>query len=339
MMCMKYDYPLVDDKVTLANARTKSEKIAKLNIRFCILSRPDICNKPGMSTLQQPEVICRLISEHDFDEVVACLRRGFPERPQRYWESALEWMSRRPAIANHPRFGRALLVGRNVVGVILMIVSRDDQADGEAIRCNLSSWCVDEAYRRHAARLYMLCIRNNELTYTNISPAPYTRRMVEASGFRRFSNGLFVFAPVLSNPRLRVRTIQFDANSPEAALLPENERSILTEHAELGCRSLICVSEGAAHPFVVQDRTLFRGLIPCSQLIYCRGMDELVRFAGAIGRHLLLRARPLCIADATGPVAGLAGRYFSERGPKYYKGPVPPRLGDLSYTELAVLGP
>ena len=119
-----------------------------------------------MSTSQRPEVICRLIAEDDFDEVVACLRRGFPERPRRYWESTLEWMSRRPAIADHPRFGRALLVGRNVVGVILMTVSRDDDGADAAIRCNLSGWCVDEAYRRHAAMLYMQCIRNNELTYT-----------------------------------------------------------------------------------------------------------------------------------------------------------------------------
>ena len=33
------------------------------------------------------------------------------------------------------------------------------------------------------------------------------------------------------------------------------------------------------------------------------------------------------------------GKYFAEYGPKYFKGPAPPRLGDLSYTELVILGP
>jgi hypothetical protein len=42
--------------------------------------------------------------------------------------------------------------------------------------------------------------------------------------------------------------------------------------------------------------------------------------------------------DANGAIGGLVGRYFDGIMPKYFKGPRPPRLGDLAYTEAALFG-
>jgi hypothetical protein len=53
---------------------------------------------------------------------------------------------------------------------------------------------------------------------------------------------------------------------------------------------------------------------------------------------LLRRGLPLVILDANGPVRGLVGKYFDQTMPKYFKGPEPPRLGDLAYTETALFG-
>jgi hypothetical protein len=63
-----------------------------------------------------------------------------------------------------------------------------------------------------------------------------------------------------------------------------------------------------------------------------------VRFAGPIGRYLARRGRPLVIIDSNGPIAGLIGTFRRGSMPKYFKGPLRPRLGDLAYTEYAVLG-
>ena len=74
-------------------------------------------------------------------------------------------------------------------------------------------------------------------------------------------------------------------------------------------------------------------------MIYCRDIAEFVRFAGPIGRFLALRGRPLVLLDANGPIPRLIGAF--RRGwmpPRYFKGPQRPRLGDLAYTEDAVLG-
>jgi hypothetical protein len=53
---------------------------------------------------------------------------------------------------------------------------------------------------------------------------------------------------------------------------------------------------------------------------------------------LAWRGRPFVVIDANGPIAGLTGRYFADTMPKFYRGPVRPRLGDLAYTETALFG-
>ena len=78
--------------------------------------------------------------------------------------------------------------------------------------------------------------------------------------------------------------------------------------------------------------------MPCAQLIYCRDIADFVRFAGPLGRFLALRGRPFVIVDSNGPIPGLVGIYRRGSMPKYFKGPRRPRLGDLAYTEYALLG-
>jgi hypothetical protein len=76
-----------------------------------------------------------------------------------------------------------------------------------------------------------------------------------------------------------------------------------------------------------------------AQLAYCRDTAEYVRCAGALGRHLARSGYLLTLCDANGPVPGLVGRYFPGKSPKYFKGPVGPRLNDLAFTEAVVFGP
>ena len=284
------------------------------------------------------DVRCRLIAEADFDEVVACLMRGFPERVRSYWVDALDRMATRDYIEDYPRFGYLMETSGHVVGVLLLLFSRRVVAGVSEIRCNLSSWCADPQYRGYALALHANGVRRKEVTYTNISAAPHTRPGIEAMGFRRFSDGLFIFAPILSRPRAKTRVVAYRDDAREAALLEAGERKMLAEHAAFGCRALIGVCGDRAAGFVFQSRPLYRGAIACERLIHCRGADELAGYAGAIGRHLLARGILLCVIDATGRLPGLAGTFLGNREPKYFKGPAEPGLGDLAYSELVLLG-
>ena len=285
-------------------------------------------------------VKCRQIEEADLGRVAERLARGFPARSPAYWTGALERMRRRPALPDYPRYGVLLESEGRVVGVLLQIFFRRGEGDRAALYCNLSSWCMDPQFRSYAFTLNSAATTRKDVTYLNVSPAPHTRPGIEALGFRRYCDGQFVCLPWLAfSKRGAARVLSFAPDRPEAALLSAYDRDILDKHAALGCRSLIVMAEGGAHPFVFVKRKVMRGSIPCEQLIYCRDLGDFVAYAGALGRYLLARGGVVCITDANKPLPGLIGRYLPDIGPKYFKGPAQPRLGDLTFTELTVLGP
>jgi hypothetical protein len=128
-----------------------------------------------------------------------------------------------------------------------------------------------------------------------------------------------------------------DARTRPAVAFDPLEQDILLQHADLGCISLWCATSERAYPFVFRPRRV-KKLLPCAQLIYCRDVDDFVRFAGPLGRTLLRHGKPLVIVDANAPMPGLVGLYRRGSMPRYFKGPQKPRLGDLAFTEYAVLG-
>jgi hypothetical protein len=279
---------------------------------------------------------CRPITEADWEGAIDCLGRGFPERPRRHWQDALARMARRPPVDDFPRYGYALESAGRIVGVMLTLYFRHPGADGAAVRCNLSSWTVDEDFRAYAGKLVMTALRRREVTYLSITPAPVTLKVTEALRFQRFAEGQHAFVPILSRVKGKMRVIEARPGARELDALPESERYILLEHAGLGCDALICMRDGAAYPFVLKKRRALRSLVPCSQVIYCRSHAQLSECAGALGRYLLRKGQVFGLVDAIAPVPGLVGHYFAEVGPKYFKGPNPPSPGDLAFTEFVV---
>jgi len=286
----------------------------------------------------RPSVVCRAIEDRDVPAVVACLTRGFPERPRDYWTRGLAVMARRPCVADYPRYGHLLEADGRVVGVMLQIFSTRERAGGAEPRCNLSSWCVDEDYRSYAHALHARTISRREVVYVNISAAAHTVPALEAIGYRRYAEGQIVFAPLLARGGANARVVEFVEGGSEADLLSPADRRLLADHAALGCVALIGLADGAARPLVFLRRTIWRRLIPGVHLIYCREMNDLAVFCAALGRYFAKRGRFVCVADANGPIAGLAGKFFGEREPRYFKGGSAPQPCDLAYTELVILG-
>jgi hypothetical protein len=233
-----------------------------------------------------------------------------------------------------PRYGYLLEGDGRPVGVILALFAATP--GNGAIRANVSSWYVDPRFRSYASLLVSQALKLKDVTYMNISAVRHTWPVVEAQGFRRYGNGIFVaFAALQTSADSRARVLPADTR-PDAPFEPF-ERDLLMEHAAYGCISFWCETPERAFPFVFRPR-IVKGVIPCAQLIYCADIADVPRFAGQIGRFLALRGRPFVIIDANGPIAGLAGKYFDETMPKYFRGPSQPRLGDLAYTEAALFG-
>src|SRR5262249_31667396 len=156
-----------------------------------------------------------------------------------------------------------------------------------------------------------------QVTYLNISAAPHTWPILEAQGYRRYSGGVFVALPALQRSEAGEMRLLAAHLQPEAPY-ERFERDLLAEHAGHRCIGFWCETRDRAHPFVFRPR-IVKTVIPCAQLIYCRDVADVVRFAAPIGRFLALRGWPLVVIDANGPVAGLRGRYFDNTMPKFFR--------------------
>lgn len=278
-------------------------------------------------------LLCRKICDSDLESVVDLLVSGFPIRRRKYWADGFARLLARPPVNDFPKYGYLLESDGEVVGVVLMIFSECSTSSGYYIRCNMSSWHVTPKFQGYASLMVSSAVRSRNVTYVNASPAPHTWPIIETQGFRRYCDGQFIAIPALSKPVAGARIARFDLCRKEARALSDAERSIMVDHVKQGCIALTCAHEGNIHPFVFIPRTLMRGKISCLHLGYCRNTNEFVKFAGPLGRALVGKGRLLVVIDSNGPIPGLAGRYFADLGPKYYKGPIKPRLGDLTYTE------
>lgn len=285
-----------------------------------------------------PTLRRRQITEADLDGVATLLSQGFRLRPKSYWLRGLRRQAERAVPDGYPRFGYMLESGGRPVGAVLMIFAAFDSDGRRVVRCNLSSWYVEPAYAAQGAMLIHYVLRHQDVTYINLSPAPHTQPIIERQGFRAFSRGLLLCAPSLARGREPVRLHRIRERVPPAlAALPERE--LIEAHAAYGCTCLVVEAADGLHPFVFAPRRVLKRLVPTTHLIYCRSLADFVRFAGPLGRRLLLSGKPSVLVDVDGPVPGLVGRHISRHQNKYFRGPNPPRLGEIPYTEGVIFGP
>jgi hypothetical protein len=276
----------------------------------------------------------RQISEADLPEVTDLLTRGYEhKRPRMFWEGVFAGLTRRSVPTGYPRFGYVIESDGNLVGVLLTIFSTIWKDGVASIRCNGSSFYVDPNFRVYASLLSSQAFRDKNVTALNITAAPHTRKMVEASGFTKYSDGYFAAVPVLSRTPKHVSVRVIDARDEPGVAYNSHDRELLLEHADFGCTGLWCVADGQAYPFVFRARSVKR--LPSALLIYCSSLEDFLRFARPIGLYLARRLQLLVILDANGPIPGLYGKYRANM-PRYFRGPDRPRLGDLAYTEAAL---
>jgi len=260
-----------------------------------------------------------------------------PTRDRQFWLGAFAQLRQHATPPGLPKYGYLLESVGRTVGAVLLICSLVRTGERDAPRCNLSSWYVDPAFRAYAPMLVSQAFRHKDVTFVNVSPARHTWPILEAQGFSRFCEGVFFAVPALSGLFGGAKVKVFDGTRKPPVSFDPRDQDILLRHAAHGCVSLWCATAERAYPFVFRRRWV-RGIVPYAQLIYCGDVADFVRFAGPLGRVLALRGVPFVMIDANAPIPGLVGRYSGGNMPKYFKGPQRPRLGDLAYSENAVMG-
>src|ERR1700694_4434883 len=287
-----------------------------------------------------PNVRCREIVENDIEAIADLLTRGFAGRTRGSWMRGLRRPRERPVPAGYSRYGYMLENDDEPVGVLLLLYTSRMKAGLSTIRCNVSSWYVEPAFRVYATLLTATAQKNRQVTYTNISPAVPPWPVIEAQGYKLYCSGLFFSIPLLSRaqPGMTIETVAPETQSIKH--LPQPDFELLASHAQYGCLAFACHTSDGPLPFVMAPKRIRSGRIPLAalQLVYCRETADYIRCAGAVGRFLIRHGKPIVILDANGPVPGLAGVYTRTRGRKYFKGPNPPRLADPTATPRVRVG-
>ena len=284
--------------------------------------------------------LLREIRDSDLEAVADLLTRGFVHRSREYWMIGLRRQGARSLPQGAPRYGFLMESDGRPVGCLLVIYSTKTIEGEASICCNNSSWYVDAEFRNYAALFASMTQKRKDVTYFNVTPAFPTWPILEAQGFKTYCRGLFFSLPVLSRSGSGMEVEAVTADTVSIQGMPDEELMLLKRHASYGCLSLVCRTTGETIPFIFFPLRKRRGIIPVPILQhgYCREIADYVRCAGAIGRYLLRRGRPVVILDANGPITELTGVYSEARGRKYFKGPSQPKLGDLADTELAIYG-
>lgn len=287
----------------------------------------------------RPKIRCREIKPKDLHDVVNLLVSGFPERTRECWLTVIQVLAQHRTPEGFPRYGYLLECDEAVVGVSLLIFTSMSADGNSRVRCNICSWYVKPEFRSYASVVGFREQRPKDVTYFNVTPASHTFRTLESRGYKRSSQGWFIALAWLARRSQQATVIDGSSGIAACKSLPTWEADLLATHARYGCICVILNSEGESLPFIFAPRRMRprAGSLSFAHLIYCRQRTDFVRFAGSLGRFLLRRGIVLTVADSNGPIEGLVGKYVQAR-PKYYKGPDKPRLGDLTYTELAMFG-
>ena len=198
---------------------------------------------------------CREVGERDIESIVDLLTRGFVVRSRDYWVLALDRLMRHPTPPGLPKLGYLLEHDGIPVGVVLLIFSVVPGGAASVLRCNVSSWYVEPAFRSFASLLVLRALKHKHVTYMNISPAPHTRATIEAQGFSRYCNGQLLALPIFSgkSPEISVQGIGSIPRPDDEALAAEFD--LLKTHADLGCVCLWCTSEAAHLSFCISAAT------------------------------------------------------------------------------------
>jgi hypothetical protein len=280
-----------------------------------------------------PAIRVREIGDGDLGEVATLLGKGF-QRPSGYYAYALDQLARHPTPAGCPRFGYLMETQGRVVGAILLIFSAFTSTGSCQLRCNVTSWYVEPEYTSYAALFASRAFQRKDVTYVNISARPVARPIIKEQGFAQYSRGQFVAIPALHlRCDVPAKVISVDA-VPDLGV-DAADRDLLKAHAEFGCTSVWCVTAERTYPFVFLPR-MFKRWMPGVQLIYCRDVRDVKRFARPIGRYLAARGLFLISIDANGPIPNMIGTYLAGKSPRFFKGPACPRIGDLAYTQAAM---
>jgi hypothetical protein len=214
-------------------------------------------NPPGKPRIRPAE-------SKDFEQICALMRRELNDA-----FSVQQWMQ---LFSHHwsgsPHYGYLMEtdVGQ-IVGFMGAILAERVIDGRQRIVCNLTSWCVEQAYRGEGGlMLLMPYLRKSDWIVTTLTPAPVVVEIFEKVGFRYYDQERLIL-PALWNLGLSMLApLRMTRGEKLVTALTPEENKLLADHLPHGCKGYLFQS-GERRLFLITRRRRMRG-IPLSEILH-----------------------------------------------------------------------
>ena len=245
-------------------------------------------------------------------------------------------------LPDYPR-GFVLTDGGRIVGHVGTIYVQREINGKTGIVCNFSGFYVAPAYRGRGlgATLVAAAVRDERITYTSLTPAPPTQRVLKALGFAILDRRMLLFPPGLNAETLWQSRVDIDVNDRTVcASLGQGERRIYDDHASYDCLHMTARDAGGTAYLVVKRRlrrVAWSAGIPFSQILYCSAPDVLARNLERIKLAIMWQQKTFGIA-MNERLFPKAPRAIRREDIAQYRSPgFTPNELDLLYSEFVLL--
>jgi hypothetical protein len=227
---------------------------------------------------------CRIepiIHDTTLSEFSAFLHRHLdPSRSAAEWNEALRqnWSAVRPNYGFLMRGDADQVVGG--IGAIYA----DRRMNGRVERfCNITSWCVLEAYRKQSMRLAMALVGQGDYHYTDFSPTQVVGAVLRFLKFKPIDERQTVMLnlPVPGG-------VAIEGPSRIEATLAGETLDDYRAHRKFPWLNHLVIGRDSDWCYVIYKRLRYKGL-PSALVVHVSNEDALHQSIGALRRHLLFR--------------------------------------------------
>jgi hypothetical protein len=206
------------------------------------------------------------------------------ERTAERWAVAF----RQPWCPDKPNNGFVIRKdGRIVGGIGAIYAVRLVRGNPERF-CNITSWCVLDAFRAQSMRLAMAVVSQPGFHFTDLTPTEVVSKTLQFLKFKPMDerHALWPNAPWPFAWLAGVRVIAQPGRIGEA--LPADAARVYRDHAHLPWIRHLAVGKGDAWCHVVWKPTRLKG-VTGAMILHASDADLFLRHRHAVGSHLLLR--------------------------------------------------